>query len=74
MEQLRSSLLELPICMGKQCPKISSSSFFGLVTFSCLLQYSTQVENYGFSQWVDPPTIDPYQQYIDNLEDAVIYN
>jgi hypothetical protein len=60
--------------MGKQCPQISSSSFFGLVTFSCLLQYSTQAENCGFSQWVDPPAIDLYQQYIDYLEDVVIYN
>jgi hypothetical protein len=74
MEQLRSSLLALPICMGKQCPKIFSSSFFRLVTFSCLLQYSTQAENYDFSQWVDPPAIYPYQQYIDYLEDVVIYN
>jgi hypothetical protein len=23
---------------------------------------------------VDPPTIDPYQQYIDYLDDVVIYN
>jgi hypothetical protein len=61
--------------MGKQCPQISSSSsFFGLVTFSCLLQYSAQAENCGFSQWVDPPAIDPYQQYIDYLRDVVIYN
>jgi hypothetical protein len=74
MEQLRSSLLALPICMGKQCPQISSSSFFGLAMFSFLLQYSTQAENYGFSQWVDPPAIDPYQQYIDYLEDVVIHN
>ena len=74
MEQLRSSLLALPTCMGKQCPQICSSSFFGLLTFSCLLQYSTQAENCGFSQWVDPPAIDPYQQYIDYLEDVVIYN
>jgi hypothetical protein len=74
MEQLRSSLLALPICMGKQCPQISSSSFFHLVTFSCLLQYSTKAENRGFSQWVDPLAIDPYQQYIDYLEDVVIYN
>jgi hypothetical protein len=63
-----------PICMGKQCPQISSSSFFRLVTFSRLLQYSTQAENCGFSQWVDPPPIDPYQQYIDYLEDVIIYN
>jgi hypothetical protein len=35
---------------------------------------STQAENCGFSQWVDPPAIDPYQQYIDYLEDVVIYN
>jgi hypothetical protein len=60
--------------MGKQCPQISSSPFFGLVTFSCPLQYSTQAGNYGFSQWVDPPAIDPYQQYIDYLEDVIIYN
>jgi hypothetical protein len=45
---------------------------FGNVFFP--LQYSTQAENYGFSQWVDPPAIDPYQQYIDYLEDVVIYN
>jgi hypothetical protein len=57
--------------MGKQCPQISSSSFFCLVTFSCLLQYSTQAENCGFSQWVDPLAIDPYQQYIDYLENVV---
>jgi hypothetical protein len=73
MKQLRSSLLAMPICMGKQCPQISSSSFFGLVTFSSLLQY-TQAENCGFSQRVDPPTIDPYQQYINYLKDVVIYN
>jgi hypothetical protein len=71
MEQLRLSLLALPICMGKQCPQISSSYFFGLVTFSCLLQYSTQAENCGFSKWVDQPAIDPYQQY---LQDVVIYD
>jgi hypothetical protein len=53
---------------------IFPSSFFCLVTFSCLLQYSTQAENCGFSQWVDPPAIHPYQQYIDYLEDVVIYN
>jgi hypothetical protein len=45
--------------MGKQCSQISSS-FFRLVTFSYLSQYSTQAENCGFSQWVDPPAIDPY--------------
>jgi hypothetical protein len=38
------------------------------------LQYSTQAENCGFSQWVHPPAIDPYQQYIDYLEDVIIYN
>jgi hypothetical protein len=74
MEQLWSSLLTLPICMSKQCPQISSSSFFHLVVFSYLLQYSTQAENCGFSQWVDPPAINPYQQYIMYLEDVVIYN
>jgi hypothetical protein len=74
MEQLWSSLLALPICMGKQCPQISSLSFFCWVTFSCLLQYSTQAENCGFPQWVDPPAIDTYQQYIDYLEDVVICN
>jgi hypothetical protein len=73
-EQLQLSLLAMPICMGKQCPQFFLSSFFGLVTFSCVLQYSTQVKNCGFSQWVDPPTIDPYLQYIDYLEDVVIYN
>jgi hypothetical protein len=46
--------------------------WFGNV--SCLLQYSTQAKNCGFSQWVDPPAIDPYQQYIDYLEGVVIYN
>jgi hypothetical protein len=74
MEQLQSSVLALPTCMGKQCPQICSSSFVGLVTFSCLLQYSTQADNCGFSQWVDAPAIDPYQQYIDYLEDVIIYN
>jgi hypothetical protein len=34
--------------------------FFGLLMFSYLLQYSTQLENYIFLQWVDPPAIDPY--------------
>jgi hypothetical protein len=58
--------------MGKKCPQICSSCFFGLLTFSWLLQYYTQAENCSFSQWVDPPAID--QQYIDYLEDAVIYN
>jgi hypothetical protein len=38
------------------------------------LQYSTQPENRGFSQWADPPAIDPYQHYIDYLEDVVVYN
>ena len=74
MEQLRSSLLALPTCMGKQCSQICSSSFFDLLMFSCLLQYSTQAENCGFSQWVDPPAICPYQEYIDYLEDVVIFN
>jgi hypothetical protein len=60
-------------CMGKQCPQ-TCSCFFGLLTFSCLLQYSTQPENCGFSQWVDPSASDPYKQYIDYLEDVVIYN
>jgi hypothetical protein len=53
--------------------EIGSSSFFGLLTFFCLLQYSTQTENCGFSQWVDPPAIRPYQGYIDYLEHVVIY-
>jgi hypothetical protein len=74
MEQLWSSLLTLPICMSKQCPQISSSSFFHLVVFSYLLQYASLAENCGFSQWVDPPAINPYQQYIMYLEDVVIYN
>jgi hypothetical protein len=34
----------------------------------------TQTEKCGFSQWVDPPDILPYQEYIDYLEDVVIYN
>jgi hypothetical protein len=42
--------------------------------FTCLLQYSTQPENCDFPQWVDPPAINPYKQYIDYLEDVVIYN
>jgi hypothetical protein len=74
MEQLWSPLLALSICVGKQCRQICSSCFFGSLMFSYLLQYSTQPENCGFLQWVDPPAIDPYQQYIDYLEDIVIYN
>jgi hypothetical protein len=42
--------------------------------FSCLLQYSHQQGNCGFSQWVDPPAIGPYQEYIDYLEEVFIYN
>jgi hypothetical protein len=30
--------------------------------------------NCGFAQWVDPPVIDLYQQYINYLEDDVIFN
>jgi hypothetical protein len=40
--------------------EIGSSSCFGLLTFSCLLQYSTQTKNCDFSQWVDAPAIHPY--------------
>jgi hypothetical protein len=54
--------------------EIGSSSFFGLLTFSCLLQYSTQTENYNFLQWVNPLASCPYQQSSDYLEDFVIYN
>jgi hypothetical protein len=46
--------------------------WFGNVSLP--FQYSTQAENYGFSQWVDPPAIYPYQQYIDYIEDVIIYN
>jgi hypothetical protein len=71
MKQLRSSLLALPTCMGKQCPQICSSCFFSLLTFSWFLQYFTQVEN---TQWVVPPANNPYRQYIDYLKDVVIDN
>jgi hypothetical protein len=37
-------------------------------------QYSEQPDNYGFVQWVDPLAIHPYQEYINYLEDAVIFN
>jgi hypothetical protein len=53
---------------------ICSTSFIGLLTFSLLLQYSNQPGNYGFSQSVDPKAIDPYQRYINYLEEVVIYN
>jgi hypothetical protein len=36
--------------------------------------YSEQPDNCGFVQWVDPSTIDPYQEYINYLEDVVIFN
>jgi hypothetical protein len=47
--------------------EIGSSSFFGLLTFSCLLQYFTQRENYGFSpRWIHE-LFAPYLEYIDYL-------
>jgi hypothetical protein len=39
-----------------------------------IIQFSDDDDNCGFSQWVDPPTIEPYQDYINYLHDIVIYN
>jgi hypothetical protein len=38
------------------------------------VQYSEKPDNCGFVQWVDPPAIHPYQEYINYLEDVVIFN
>jgi len=38
---------------------------------SSFLQYSHQPKNCGFTRWVDPPAIDPYQTYIAYLEDVI---
>ncbi|KAG2565509.1 hypothetical protein PVAP13_7NG057700 [Panicum virgatum] len=38
---------------------------------SSFLQYSHQPKNCGFTRWVDPPAIDPYQTYIAYLEDFI---
>jgi hypothetical protein len=47
----------------------------GLLTFFLgIFQFSDDDDNCGFSQWVDPPAIDPYQDYINYLHDIVIYN
>jgi hypothetical protein len=63
-----------PYAWVRNVHEIGSSPFFGLLTISCLLLYSTQTENCSFSQCVDPPAIHPYQEYIDYLEDVIIYN
>jgi hypothetical protein len=36
---------------------------------SRFLQYSEKLDNTRFVQWVDPPAIHPYQEYINYLED-----
>jgi hypothetical protein len=74
LEQLRSSFLALRTSMGKQCTWNLFIIFFALLKFSCFFKYSHQTDNCGFLQWVDPPAIEPYQRYIDYLEDLVIYN
>jgi hypothetical protein len=45
-----------------------------LLTFLGIFQFSDDDDNCGFSQWVDPPAIDPYPDYINYLQDIVIYN
>ena len=35
------------------------------------MQYSHQLENCGFTRWVDPAAIDPYQTYIAYLENVI---
>jgi hypothetical protein len=49
-------------------PCLVCQLFFGI------FQFPDDDDNCGFSQWVDPPTIDPYQDYINYLHDIVIYN
>jgi hypothetical protein len=47
----------------------------GLLTFVLgIFQFSDDDDNCGFSQWVDPSSIDPYQDHINHLHDIVIYN
>jgi hypothetical protein len=54
---------------------ICSSTMLGLLTFIfSIFQFSDDGDKCGFSQWVDPPAIDPYQDYINYLQDIVIYN
>jgi hypothetical protein len=53
----------------------SSSTMLGLLTFVLgIFQFSDDDDNCGFSQWVDPSSIDPYQDHINHLHDIVIYN
>jgi hypothetical protein len=41
---------------------ICSPTMLGLLTFIFgIFKFFDDDDNYGFSQWVDPPTIDPYQ-------------
>ena len=37
-----------------------------------LLQSSESKENFGFTRWVDPRPIYPYQQYIYYLQDRIL--
>jgi hypothetical protein len=45
-----------------------------LLTFFGIFQFSDDDDNCGFLQWVDPPAIDPYQDYTTYLHNIVIYN
>jgi hypothetical protein len=42
--------------------------------FGGIFQFSDNDDKCGFSQWVDPPAIDPYQNYTNYLHDIAIYN
>jgi hypothetical protein len=72
--QLWSPLLALPTSKVSYGNDICSSTMLGLLTFLGIFQFSDDDDNCGFSQWVDPPAIDPYQDYINYLHDIVIYN
>jgi hypothetical protein len=47
------------------------SLFFSTTYKRYLLQSSDAPENYGFARWVDPPPIDPYEDYINYLHDRI---
>jgi hypothetical protein len=69
---LRSSLLALSTCVGKQhLHKSFSINFLISNVLLVFLQYSYYPNNYSFATWVDPPAIHPYEVYITYLEGRI---
>jgi hypothetical protein len=62
----------LPTTMGKQHIYVTFVyQLFLFMNIILFFQYSYQLKNCGFTRWVDPPAIDPYQTYIAKLEEVI---